>query len=334
VLETLGPLQEVLRGMADMVRPFTAQVLARSELYSWLWLTGSLIAIDLLYRVANRPWSESFWSYSTPWRIYTHPSAILDFKFFVVQKLVIALVIAPVLVSALALGRWGSSVLIAWLGPGPAWTAGPGALVAFGVTGLVLFDIGHFISHYIQHKTPFFWEFHKIHHAAEVLTPVTAFRVHPVENILDSLLQGPLQALELAVFYYLYGSEQSLMALVGINAIFPIYYLVDSLRHSHLWISFGPKLEHIFSSPAQHQIHHSRVPQHVDTNFSRYFSFLDWLAGTLYVPKRGEKLDFGLGEGPDPELSDVRSLYWVPMKRAFRLLLPRYAPPGHTSGID
>ena len=66
---------------------------------------------------------------------------------------------------------------------------------------LLLLDIGHYISHYIQHKVPFFWEFHKVHHAAEVLTPVTAFRAHPVESILDSLFQGPLQALGLAGFW-------------------------------------------------------------------------------------------------------------------------------------
>jgi sterol desaturase/sphingolipid hydroxylase (fatty acid hydroxylase superfamily) len=195
-------------------------------------------------------------------------------------------------------------------------------LVTFSAIGLVLFDIGHYLSHYVQHKVPFFWEFHKIHHAAEVLTPVTAFRAHPVEAILDSLFQGPLQALGLAVFYYLYGGRQFVVTFVGMNGVLLFYYLVGNLRHTHLWISFGPKLEHILCSPAQHQIHHSRAPQHLDTNFSEYFSFLDWIGGTLYVPKGREELDFGLSEGPDPELTTVWSLYWVPMKRAFRRLLP------------
>jgi hypothetical protein len=29
---------------------------------------------------------------------------------------------------------------------------------------------------------PFLWEFHKVHHSATVLTPVTSIRVHPVYN--------------------------------------------------------------------------------------------------------------------------------------------------------
>jgi len=325
-------LQGLLRPLMDWARPFAAQVYSRSEFTSWLWLAGALIAVDFFYRIANRPPTENFWSYAKPWRIYTHPSAILDYKFFFVQKLVVALVTVPMLVSVVALGRWLSTEMATWLGPGPVWKVSTMSIVAFGVIDVVLFDVGHFISHYIQHKVAFFWEFHKIHHAAEVLTPVTSFRVHPVENILDNVIQAPLQASALAVCYYLYGAERSMMTLVWISAMFPLVYLVDNIRHSHLWISFGPKLEHIFSSPAQHQIHHSRAPQHLDTNFSRYFSFLDWIAGTLYVPKQGEALDFGLVQGPDPDLTDVWDLYWMPLKRALRLLQRPYARPAHRSG--
>jgi sterol desaturase/sphingolipid hydroxylase (fatty acid hydroxylase superfamily) len=322
VLETFSQnLKEVLVPLAGLARGFSAQVFGPEERRFWLSLVGILIAVDLFYRCLNRPRSESFWSYAASWRISTHSSAILDYKYLVVQKLVIVFIVAPMLVSALALGNWGSKILASLLGPGPGWTPGLAALVGFAAIGLLLFDIGHYLSHYVQHKVPFFWEFHKVHHAAEVLTPVTAFRAHPVESILDSVFQGPLQALGLAVFYYLYGGQQFVVTFVGMNGIVLFYYLIGNLRHTHLWISFGPKLEHILCSPAQHQIHHSRAPQHLDTNFSQYFAFLDWIGGTLYVPKGQEELDFGLSEGPDPELKTVWSLYWVPFKRAFRGLL-------------
>ncbi|HEX5228299.1 MAG TPA: sterol desaturase family protein [Bryobacteraceae bacterium] len=310
----------LLSPLAGFVHYVFANLLAPEERRYWLWLPGTLLAIDLLYRFGSRPRSESFWSYSAPWRIYAHPSAILDYKFLFVQKLVSASIIAPMLVSAIALGMWISKILGSLLGPGPGWRAGMATLVVFAVIRLVLFDIGHYVSHYIQHKVPFFWEFHKVHHAAEVLTPVTALRKHPVEDLLDSFFQGPLQALGLGVFYYLYGSQQSLLAFVGGNAIIVLYYVTDSLRHTHAWVSFGPVLEHVIASPAQHQIHHSRTSKHLDTNLAQYFSFLDWMAGTLYVPKGMETLDFGLHEGADPELTTVWSLYWIPLKRAVRLL--------------
>ncbi len=331
MLEFGQNLHETLAPIETWARQGYAQIVGSDERSYWIWLIGALLAADLLYRFWNRPKSESFWSYAAPWRIYTHPSAILDYKFLFFQRLLTAFIIGPMLVSALVLGNWGSKLLSSSFGPGPAWKPGWITLVVFGAIRLVLFDIGHYLSHYLQHKVPFFWEFHKLHHSAEVLTPVTAYRAHPVESIMDSMFQGPLQALGLAVFFYVYGNDQSLLTFVGINAVVIPYFLISSLRHSHVWISFGPTLEHIFSSPAQHQIHHSRARQHLDTNLSEYFSFLDWIGGTLYVPKGQETLDFGLYEGADTELASVWSFYWVPVKRAFALLFHSQAPLTGTS---
>ncbi|MBZ5608255.1 MAG: sterol desaturase family protein [Acidobacteriia bacterium] len=335
MLETFGQnLREVLGPLAEWARHCYAQLIGPNERHDWLWLVSALIATDLLYRFWNRPKLEAFWSYAAPWRIYSHPSAVLDYKFIFVDRLVMLFVVGPMLVSALALGNWGSKLLAAWLGPGPAWTPSLTALIIFGAVRLLLFDLGHYIGHYILHKVPFFWEFHKVHHSAEVLTPVTAYRVHPVEEILVSVFQGPLQALGIAGFYYLYGADQTLMTFVGMNAVIVPYFLIGSLTHSHVWISFGPALEHIFISPAQHQVHHSTAPQHLDTNLAQYFSLFDWIGGTLYIPKGQETLDFGLSEGVDSELKTVWSLYWVPLKRAFGLLLGSYTPLTNAPGSE
>ncbi len=315
---------DVLQLLESLGRQFAAHVLSRTELYFWLWLTGAILAVDFFYRIANRPASESFWKYAVPWRIFTHKSAVLDYKYVLFNRLVVAFFVAPLLLSAVLFGRWERDLLTAVFGQGPGWTAGLAGYVGFAALGLVLLDTGQFLSHYIQHKVPFFWEFHKVHHAAEVLTPVTAFRVHPVENMLDGVLQAPLQGFAVGMYGYLYGAEDSVAVLAWLAAVYPLHYLVGSLRHTHIWVSFGPVLEHIFSSPAQHQIHHSRAPQHLDTNFSRYFAFLDWIAGTLYIPRGPEELEFGLAEGHDPELASVSRLYSVPLRRAFQRL---YRPP-------
>jgi hypothetical protein len=109
VLETLGQsFREVVDPLAGLARRFSAQILGPDELKFWVSLAIAMIAIDVFYRCLNRPQSESFWSYAAPWRIHTHPSAVLDYKFLVIQKLVIVFIIAPMLVSALALGNWGS----------------------------------------------------------------------------------------------------------------------------------------------------------------------------------------------------------------------------------
>ena len=45
------------------------------------------------------------------------------------------------------------------------------------------FELGYWFHHYLSHRIPFMWEFHKVHHTAEVLTPVTIFRVHPLDTV-------------------------------------------------------------------------------------------------------------------------------------------------------
>ncbi|MDC0136437.1 sterol desaturase family protein [Sulfitobacter sp.] len=70
-----------------------------------------------------------------------------------------------------------------------------------------------------------------------------------------------------------------------------------NFRHSHIWISYGPVLEHILISPAQHQVHHSVATKHHDKNYGSIFAIWDWIFGTLYVPKTVETLTFGVSDG-------------------------------------
>ena len=43
------------------------------------------------------------------------------------------------------------------------------------------YELGYWFNHHwLSHKVPLLWEFHKVHHNAEVLTPLTNFRLHPV----------------------------------------------------------------------------------------------------------------------------------------------------------
>jgi hypothetical protein len=56
-------------------------------------------------------------------------------------------------------------------------------------------------------------------------------------------------------------------------------------------------------SPAQHQIHHSCLPRHLDKNFAEHWAFWDALFGTLYLPVGHETLKLGLAghtEQPHP----------------------------------
>ena len=79
---------------------------------------------------------------------------------------------------------------------------------------------------------------------------------------------------------------------------------------SHIWLSFGP-LNHIFMSPAQHQIHHSRSDKHRDKNLGVALSLWDKIFGTFYQVKGKEFLIFGVrGERHKTLLQSLMAPLW------------------------
>src|SRR5690606_12324382 len=55
----------------------------------------------------------------------------------------------------------------------------------FAVIGLLLLDlIGAYFAHWIQHRTPWMWKFHLIHHTDTYIDTTSANRHHPGESII------------------------------------------------------------------------------------------------------------------------------------------------------
>ena len=145
-----------------------------------------------------------------------------------------------------------------------------------------------------MHRFSFLWRFHQIHHSAERLTPMTLYRTHPVESLVSALRRTAVVGFSTGFFIFLFGGKVSAFDIIGVNIIdFVFNVLASNLRHSHVWVSFGP-LSYIFISPAQHQIHHSQNPKHFDKNLGIVLSLWDLLFGTFYYPKKKEFLRFGL----------------------------------------
>ncbi len=182
-------------------------------------------------------------------------------------------------------------------------------------------DLALYLSHYMQHRIPWLWEFHKVHHSAEVLTPITVFRVHPMDNVLAFSLGGLFNGATLGLLLWGSGESFGFYNIAGTNILLIVFYLAGyNLRHSHAWLSFGPVLNRIFISPAQHQIHHSSDFRHYDKNLGFMFAFWDGWMGTLYVPKSREKLVFGLGEQENKRFNGLWNLYLMPFVQLFEKL--------------
>lgn len=169
------------------------------------------------------------------------------------------------------------------------------------ITTVVLFiayEFAYWTDHMLSHKVPFLWEFHRVHHSATVLTPLTNWRMHPVDTMvffnLVALATGSAQA----IAHYGLGLQAPPYVFQGSNILFLVYlFLYGHLQHSHVWMTFSNGWSRLLMSPAAHQIHHSTNPRHFDKNFGGALSFWDWVFGTLHLPTREREVaDVGLAD--------------------------------------
>jgi sterol desaturase/sphingolipid hydroxylase (fatty acid hydroxylase superfamily) len=115
----------------------------------------------------------------------------------------------------------------------PGRDAGLGAALLFtGVPALVM-DAGIFAAHYLQHKVPALWEFHKVNHSAEVMTPITVYRMHPVDDLLSGTFVGLQTGAVHGVFALTYADGIGEITVLEVNVLLFIYYVAGyNLRHT------------------------------------------------------------------------------------------------------
>ncbi|KYG62372.1 hypothetical protein AZI86_16170 [Bdellovibrio bacteriovorus] len=167
--------------------------------------------------------------------------------------------------------------------------------IAYIILLFLLNDFAFFIFHYLSHKYASLWDLHAVHHRARHLNPLTKYRVHPLSMVISFFVSIAVVGVTLGivksfVYFPRYSANDTTRMLQNI-ILFSFAW--SHLRHSAYWISFGKFLSYILISPAMHQIHHSRKPEHLNKNFGSVFAVWDYIFGTLYIPVKKEKLWLG-----------------------------------------
>jgi sterol desaturase/sphingolipid hydroxylase (fatty acid hydroxylase superfamily) len=262
-----------------------------------------------------------------PRRLFRHPSVRADVGFFLFNVLLAGGLTGAAILSTHTVE---GAVAGALSGRFPPPLAGAPAWLGAGVTTLlvfVAFEFGYYVDHWLSHKVPALWEIHKAHHTAEVLTPLTTFRVHPLESLKFLNILAVCTGSVGGLCAWAFGAQGQEAALAGRNLIFlGLWLAFGHLQHSHLWIAFPGRLGRLFISPAHHQLHHSDDPAHFGRNFGSFLSLFDALFGTLLEPSaRRERLRFGV-EGDRARQHGVSGGLIDPVTGALAALLPRPAP--------
>lgn len=150
----------------------------------------------------------------------------------------------------------------------------------------VVFDVGAYWGHRWAHTVPFLWRFHAVHHSSEQLDWVAASRVHPLD-------QTFIRVCGILPVYLLGFTKETFGALIGLEALLAIFI------HANVRWRFG-WLEWLVATPVFHHWHHANEdPGTANKNFSGLLPWVDWIFGTLYLPKK-YPAKYGINEPMPP----------------------------------
>jgi sterol desaturase/sphingolipid hydroxylase (fatty acid hydroxylase superfamily) len=298
--ETLAEVYTLLFGASLVVAP--------------AYLLPAVLVAWLVWRRQGQ--GGGFWHWLLPRRIWLHPSHLIDLQLFLVSRIFAAFGIIGALTLTTVIAAW-----VAALVPAPLIAAQALSPVLLAFLLWLPTDFANYWVHRLYHRWGVIWPLHAVHHSAEVMTPVTTYRQHPLAMLLTTLVQSAIVGLVQGVLLGTLGPGTEIATIAGINAFFVVANAgLAALHHSHVWLSYGPVIERVLISPAQHQIHHSTDPAHHDRNFGNSLALWDWMFGTLYLIRGPEDLSFGLAGSAERPLmtQNLWQVLWDPVRRMLR----------------
>lgn len=292
-------------------------------------LAGAALAYVYQHQTSGPKNFRGYLAYLFPAAVVKHRSVRHDVFYGIIMKLIYPFVVAPFAAGSAVFGAATYAALTSAFGAHPLHEPSWWLRAAIVVGVLFIQDFVNFAAHWLEHRFPLLWELHKVHHAAEVLVPITNRRHQPLLVIFDMGLGALAAGIALGGVSYALHLPLVESILLGLDAWFLANLLsFYHLRHSHIHLSYG-WLERYVVSPAQHQLHHSARPEHFDKNFGLIFSCWDRMFGTFAFAEKTPNFGVGLSAEERGDYDSVAKLYFTPLRRVAGMILrPAAGPDG------
>ena len=188
------------------------------------------------------------------------------------------------------------------------------------VLGFLLLDYTLYLWHWLNHRSPFLWRFHAVHHLDLDLDTTTGLRFHVGELMLAAGFRAAL--------VLLLGVDRETLRLWQQMLMVSVVF-----HHSNLAlpIEVEERLNHVLVTPRMHGIHHSTRPDETDSNYSSLFSCWDRLHRSLTLNVPQDTITIGVPGFPAPEDVTLEQSLTLPFREDPRLLPPAAAALRHTS---
>jgi sterol desaturase/sphingolipid hydroxylase (fatty acid hydroxylase superfamily) len=176
-------------------------------------------------------------------------------------------------------------------------------LFAF-VLSFLLMDLGFYYWHIVNHRIPFLWRFHNVHHIDPDLDVSTGFRFHFGEVTMSIAFRVV---------------QVSFIGLSGwAFAAYELVFQANTLFHHsnlRLPIRFERLLNKVLVTPRMHGIHHSQVRRENNSNFGVVFPWWDRLHRTLGLNIPQAEIAIGIAGYSQPQDNELRNTLLMPFRK-------------------
>jgi sterol desaturase/sphingolipid hydroxylase (fatty acid hydroxylase superfamily) len=172
------------------------------------------------------------------------------------------------------------------------------------VISFLLMDLAFYYWHIANHRIPFLWRFHNVHHIDPDLDVSTGFRFHFGEVTMS------------VVFRVL---QVSLIGLSGwAFAVYELVFQANTLFHHsnlRLPIRFERWLNKALVTPRMHGIHHSQVQRENNSNYGVVFPWWDLLHRTLGLNIPQTEIAVGIAGYSLRDDNELRNALLMPFRK-------------------
>jgi len=268
-------MTELINFFSDIPLTFRTSILLGGIVFFWV-LEGMIPLYSFRYKKINHALLNIF---------FTTTTAIIGFGFaFLLLK------------STLYVG--GEQIGVIHIFNLPIW--------ADVIISLLLLDlIGAYLVHFIQHKVPWMWKFHLVHHSDMNVDVTTGLRHHPGETVFRIIF----------TFIGVFVSGASIGMVMLYQSLSVLFAHI-----THANISIPKKIDIILSyvlvTPNMHKIHHHYEMPLTDSNYGNIFSIWDRLFNTFSFINKQKSVVYGIDTYMDKsETNNLGTLLSIPFKK-------------------
>ena len=181
---------------------------------------------------------------------------------------------------------------------------------------LLLLDlVGAYLVHFVEHKVPWMWKFHVVHHSDINVDVTTGLRHHPGETVFRILFT--------ILGIYVSGAS------IGIVMLYQsISVLFAHITHANIGLprSLDRVISYVFVTPNMHKVHHHFQLPLTDKNYGNIFSIWDRIFGTYHSVKDSKSIVYGIDTHMnDEKVNSFSDLFLIPFQKMKKIKKSKFS---------